>query len=436
VLVLAGAFAFATDRDQTRRALVASAGGAAILGLGELAMLAGPAVLRTDTSQDAFLRRAGLADSLAHAYRDRLIHRWTRYVQWASIPLAVVGAWRPRGWIRRALWAWAIVTVIGVAIGAATGWFPPDRFITFGYAIPILAAFGLLVLVERWRTRRAAALAVCAVLTLAMIAGAGIAWLREKPYLGTQAVDDVTLAARYASASPRGTPWIFPVDSPSPTISFLATRLGNVIRAAVPPDRIADVYVVVPPPPPGLDEAHRREWSALARLYASDAAAAASRSSSPPVVIDVDAFRARGGNRTPVCSGRVCAAVAAPRTSVGDGVSISTVVVPVATRGAPPRDTALDSSTAAAVLAVPLVFLVLSIAGLGWALAAVRHRALAAALAPAFGTAALILVGVAADRLGLRLSSAEAGLGVLAFASAGGYGALLLERRRRPDAPP
>ncbi len=434
VLVLAGALAYGSDRAEATRAVLACGGGGAVLGIGLLTLLGGPPVLRVDTSQDAFLRRAGLTGSLAHAYRDRLIHRWTRYVEFVSLPLAMAGAGRPTGWPRRALWAWVAVTVLGVAGGAATGWFPPDRFITFCYAIPILAAFGLVVLVERWRAPHAMVLGVAGALTVAMLAGSGMAWLREKPYLGTPAVDDVTLAARWASASDAGTPWIFPVDSPSDTVSFLATRLANVIRASVPPDRIEDVYVVVPPPPGGLDVAHRREWSALARLYASDADAAVSRSNGAAVVIDIDAFRPRGADRTPVCVAPLCNALAAPTTRVGDGVAVSAAVVASA-GGSTAPDTTLDSSTGRVLVAAPLVLAVLFVAGLGWGLASVEDAVIAVVLAPAFGAAAIELFAIAADRLGLRLSRPGAGWLVLGLAAIAGYG-LLFERRRRSDATP
>jgi hypothetical protein len=448
VLVVAGAIALHDGvRGEAWRGVAASAGGGAILAAGWLSMLAGPAVPAGDTSQDAFLRRAGLGDTLAHAYRDRLIHRWTRYVQWASLPLATLGAARPRGWVRRALWGWAAVTIAGVFVGAAAGWFPPDRLITFGYAIPILAAFGLVWLVERWPRRRALAIAVAAALAAAMVAGAGIAWLREKPYLGTTAVDAVVTASRYAAATPRGTPWVFPVDSPSSRISFLATRARNVIRAAVPPDRIADVYVIAPPPPAGLSSGDEREWSELARLYAAEATTAA-LGAPPPIVIDVAAFDDRDDRRRPLCgsptggSGTaqspVCEALNAPMVRVADGVSLS-ALSSAATGAAPlaPRDAALDSSTARIAVAAPLVLAILGAAGLGWSLLLTRDPIRALGLSPAFGTTAILLGGVIADRIGLRLDGAGAGLLVLALVTAAGYLPLVVgEWRRRARSAP
>jgi hypothetical protein len=426
IVLLAGLMALRSAPAQTRRALAASLGGGAVLGAGWLSLLAGPPLVSADTSQDAFLRRAGLLEDLAHAYRDRLIHRWSRYVQWASVPLAAFGARRPRGWVRRALWSWVGVTVAGVLFGVATGWLPPDRFLTFGYAIPILAASGLVALVQRWSRRAPLAIAVASALAIAMVAGAGIAWLREKPYLGQEAVDAVVHASRYASATPPRTPWIFPVDSPSDRVSFLATRLGNVIRATVPTDRIRDVRVMTPPPPPGLTDDERAEWAALARLYASDAATAA-RGGPALVVIDVAAFDGRDGGRTPVCRPPVCEALAAARTPVGDGVSLSASLA-----SAPPRaiGDALASSTQRIAVGAPLVLVLLAVTGFGWSRVVTADPIAAAALAPAFGTGAVVLGGVLADRLGLRLSSAGPGLLVLGLVAAAGYLFLLAERRR------
>jgi hypothetical protein len=432
IVLLAGALAFRAEPDEARRALGASLGASAILGAGWLWLLAGPPVARADTSQDAFLRRAGLVEGLAHAYRDRLIHRWTRYVEWASVPLAALGAARPRGWVRRALWSWLAVTVAGVLVGVVTGRLPPDRFLTFGYAIPILAAAGLVTLVERWSRRTGVAIALASALTLAMIAGAGIAWLREKPYLGQEAVDAVGLASRYASAAPPRTPWIFPVDSPSDRISFLATRLANVIRSIVPPDRIRDVYVVAPPPPPGLSVDERVEWAALARLYANDAASAA-RGAPTPTVIDVASFDGRHEGRAPVCRPPVCQALAGARTTIGDGVSISAWVASTAPR---PIGAAVVSSTGRIALGAPLVLALLAAAGLGWSLVVTPDRISAGALAPAFGTATLVLGGVLADRLGLRLSGSAAGLVVPGALAVAGYLALVAERRRHAHPSP
>src|SRR5581483_7836310 len=94
------------------RTLGATIGAGALLGAGLLALQAGPGPLAVDTSRDGFLRRAGLTDGLRDA----------------------------RGFAGRFLRAWGLTFLGGVAFSLATGRFPADRFITFGYVVPILAA--------------------------------------------------------------------------------------------------------------------------------------------------------------------------------------------------------------------------------------------------------------------------------------------------------
>ena len=78
-------------RSDAGRVALATLGGGAILAGGLLAMTIGPARLAVDTSKDGFLRRAGMTDDVRHAYLERALHRWTRYVQWLALPLAALG---------------------------------------------------------------------------------------------------------------------------------------------------------------------------------------------------------------------------------------------------------------------------------------------------------------------------------------------------------
>src|ERR671935_102775 len=74
-----------------------------------------------------------------------------------------------RGFEGRFLRAWGLVTVRGVAVAFASGLAPADRFITFGFVVPILAALGL---VDVWRwlpPRRGVALVAAGALTVAML---------------------------------------------------------------------------------------------------------------------------------------------------------------------------------------------------------------------------------------------------------------------------
>src|SRR5919197_2830254 len=149
ILAVSAALAWRSDaRAEARRVGAVGLGAGAVVGVGLLSLLVGPGIPSVDTSRDGFLRRAGLGDVLASAYRSRFVHRWTRYVEWASIPLAVLGLRSAGGFAGRFLRAWGLVTVLGVAVAFASGLAPADRFITFGFVVPILAALGL---VEVWR---------------------------------------------------------------------------------------------------------------------------------------------------------------------------------------------------------------------------------------------------------------------------------------------
>ena len=169
----------------------------------------------------------------------------------------------------RVLRSWFVVTVAGVALALVTGWLPADRFITFGFAIPILAALGV-VRVWRWlQRRRALAVAVTIAMVVAMLAGSWIAWSRQEPFVSEEEVRAVRVANETIATLPERTPLVFWVNEPDSTVSFLATRAGNVIRAGVPIDRIRDVVVVVPPggpeDPPGATSLGPGSRSATSR---------------------------------------------------------------------------------------------------------------------------------------------------------------------------
>ena len=158
-LVLAAVAAWSLARRErgwesdAGRVTLASLGGGAVVAGGLLAMALGPARLAVDTSKDAFLRRAGMTDAVRHAYLERTLHRWTRYVQWLALPLSALGLMRTSGFARRVLAAWTALVVIGAPVGLLTGWFPADRLITFGFSIPALAGVGV-VGVWLWLERR------------------------------------------------------------------------------------------------------------------------------------------------------------------------------------------------------------------------------------------------------------------------------------------
>lgn len=403
------------------RVAIAALGGGAAVGAGIVSMTIGPARLAVDTSKDGFLRRAGLSASVRDAYADRAIRRWARYVQWLSVPLATLGLMRTSGFARRVLTTWSALVVIGAPLGLLTGWYPPDRLITFGFSIPALAGVGAAA-VWRWFGRRVwLGAAVAASLVGLMAAGALMAWSRQTPFVSTFEVTQVTTAGRIAegSSSP-GTPLVFLVDDADATASFLATRAANVIRAAVPPERAGDVYLYVGTPENYFDgEPTLRgnpEYDALSRLYLADIP------ERPAVVFLLTSF-----DRDPR---------AIPTRGLfdrGGGVYSSERPPPGAAGLEPARDPLEPSSPREIVLAAGAILALTGAVGYAWARWAGLDALAAAAVAPGFGVATLILGGVAADRLGLSLAGGG-GTSIVTLVAAG-LGIALLVVQPEPAAP-
>ena len=404
ILLVAAALAWRSDRREALRIAGTAVGGAAALGIGLLAVRPGATPLEVDTSKDAFLRRAGLTSELRAAYLDRFVHRWTRYVEWVSVPLAAIGFTAPNGNAGRILRSWFVLTFVGVAFALVTGWLPADRFVTFGFAIPILAALGLVRLWRRLERRRAMGVIVTATLTLAMLAGSAIAWNRQDPFISEDEVRALALANEAVSRLEPGTPLAFLVNEPDDTVSFLATRAGNVIRAGVPPDRIRDAVVVVPP----IGGAPARgERGALERLTARDLSAAEARSGRAAETIVLTPFDE--------VDRPTDALVVDPSRPVKD-------VYPV---------DPLEPSSAAGIAWASIVTLaLLTVAGYGWARIGLADTITAAAAAPAIGAAMLILVATALDAFGVALGTTVGALAVSTLAGGGGYVVRFVHERR------
>lgn len=424
ILGITAALAWRTDRAEAVRVGAAAAGGGALAGAGILALLAGPGPLSAVTSRDGFLREAGLGDALRSAYLDRFVHRWTRYVQWASIPLAAYGLRKTDGFVRRFLAAWGITLAAGVAVGLVTGLFPADRFITFGYVVPILAGYGLVRLWRFLANPPVLAYAVAGALTVAMLAGALIAWARQEPFLSTLEVERATAAGRWAAAAPPRTPLVFFVNDEDDTATFLATRAANVIRAAMPPDRVRDVVVIVSPPVAGQPTEERL---ALTSITTEDSAALAAQADPPALffllkpfdaVDDPDAF-----SMTEVAPG-VFVAVEAQDTN------------PLPSPEPGPIEPLGRSSSGGIAVATLALLALVTLAGYGWARAFVADLVIRLAIAPMCGIAALIITGIVLERVGLPLTGSVGPTLVSLVAGGGGYLALfLLQRHARPDAP-
>jgi hypothetical protein len=166
-----------------------------------------------------------------------------------------------------------------------------------------------------------------------------------------------------------------------------------------------------------------QQHDALSRLYLRDIRAAGGR----PLAFLLAPF-----NRPGLAGAR----------AAGDVVARGVVVLgphpaPVVSEVDPVRPTSSWLLVGAGLLS----FLLLAAVGLGWALAVVPRRRAALALAPSLGAAALIVAGIALERVGVPLSGAGPPA-ISAVVGAAGY-ALAFRRARRdrrqgkslPDAP-
>lgn len=438
ILLLAAVPSLARDRHarpwgatEFGRVTVAVLGGAALLGAGLLSMLSAQRPPDVDTSKDAFLRRLGLSGELRKAYWDRFLDRWARYVEWASIPLAVLGLSGAAGFVGRVLRAWGVASIAGVAIALSTGWFPADRFVTFGYAVPILAALGLVRLARSHAAPRRLAIGTGAALVAAMLLGAAFAWERQEPFISPEEVHATSEAGRVLSATPEGTTAAFVVVG-GDSGAFELARAGNVIRAALPPERIRSTIVVAPCPRSGLGPSSASEpgdalTNELASLScrtvenASRAGALVPLMLRPFASLSADAFAAEGTTISPDVRllGRPDAAP-----------------LPVPDRAPLPMDPLTIPAPGMIAIASITVLALLWIVGYGWARVWVGAGTTGIALAPAFGLVMTTIAGVVVDRIGFRLDGSIASTVAGASACACGYLAvLLLERRVRAEPP-
>jgi hypothetical protein len=404
------------------RILGAVLGGGALAGVGYASMLWGSKPLRVDTSEDAFLRRAGLGSVLRRQYRSRFSRHVARYVFWIQIPAAILGLFDLTGFLARFLGTWAVVLTVGVGVAVATALVPAVRLVAFSYVLPILAGIGL-VRLWGWIARRSRVLAALITIGLGVgiIAGAQITWNNTQPYVAQKLLSRAATAGRVAaSVVPPGTPLVFIVDTTDRNVAFLATRATNVIRDGVPPDRIRDVHVYVGSPEVYLQGRPSTRtgdgtFDRMSHLYLQDIR----RAGSQPL-----AFVLAPANRPFFLLAK----------AHGDLVSKGVVILrphpalgPAPTDTAPPPGATASSGWRLALFSAAALLVLFAI-GFGWAAVAVRGPA-ALALAPAFGADGVILVGIVVDRLGAPLSGWGAPL-ASGLVAGGGYLTLFLRRRR------
>ena len=404
-----GGFGWRTDAGRVATAL---GGAIAIFGAGVVAAQIGPPRVAGETSGDAFLRHTGQLETLRRSYLDRYLKNWRRYSPFMTSALALAGVFRAHGFARRFLVSWALVSAAGLGVGAATGWYPPDRVLMFAFCLPLLAAFGLVLLGEklgRWWL----AWPVGLILVGLIVAPAVRDWRDSFPYISPDEITHMNLAARIAvDRSSPGTPLVYVTDSHDPEEAlFLLTHTANVARATVPPDRADDVHVFLGAP------------SDLAAGHASviddptyDTASSTSFAQIPP-----------GPHLTFVIGDelRIPSELATPGLTLWDPNVASSEGSPTALSPLPDELAPVEPRRILA--ATWRTFFLLLILGLGWSWFALGDLVSGVAAAPAFAAPVLALTAFVLERLGAPLGSP--GWSVLACGLSGGFGYALLARR-------
>ncbi len=345
----------------------------------------------------------------------------------AALGVAILAArrGRPRAALGPLL-AWAAIPAAGVVLTAVVDDAPLHRLLSTALTIPVLAAAGAVGLGSLIRGHggilRAVVGAVVALTIVGALAFEAYAvWNARSP--GTQEKVAAQLAALGEAIGDRGTPVILVVDD-LPGKDATGEGFGTVpalrrFRAALPaasigrsavylgdPERLLAGEPTLRPDVPGYDEVSLDAWRAVEPLL----------DRRPTVVLvstyvdDLDQIAAEHP-----------AWVAAPWLLVAQGEVSPVPGEPPAL--APPARDDLLGWTAWALL-VP--FLV----GLGWSLVLGRGDLLGRiALAPALGLAGLVLSGLVAEALGVRVGASGTGLAVALGLTGVGTAIAILRRR-------
>jgi hypothetical protein len=407
-------------RDTAAFRITVAAGGGAALGILGLVPTLGATVVPGDTSQDGFFRRHGSSDLLRDRYRERLAGDLTR----AAVPFVTgtalaVGGWFARRdslpgrqYLVRALAAWAAVTVAGIGVLAVTGWGPANRLLVFAFFLPLAAAWGL----DEVARRRGGALA-----TLAALAAVGFAvasmygWYRQAPNVSEGDLLDVRRVGRVVAAIPLETPVVILVETDQPAAAFHVTRMANLVRMGLPPDRLPETRVAVGSPSdfragrPTLTG--DREHDLVARAYLREAEGLRTEAA----IVVLERFNPQAFPEALDLGEEVLPGVAV----VGGTPSPTGDVPPGSSEGIGGLHLVVLSGSTVALL------MLLGVGWARWALPGLGARA-AISLAPAAGLAVIVLVGLLAETLG---AGADEPWSLAGMGAVGALGYLLGVRR-------
>lgn len=368
-----------------------------------------------------------LPSTVPHLLMSTILRKYVMFIEPYRFsilgPAAVAGVpalWWPRHQSRRRALLLAVVWA-GVGVGGIVALrlfhmaVPAYRFLGFALGIPILGAAAIAGAgrLASWR-KGLAGVALAIVLSTAGVAVAvSLAyqtWSDHHASMSPEQLGQVTTAGRYLEAVGGTEPVVFVVSRPGLGLQ------DHIIRSALPGDQITRALLYLgdtgnllagQPTVKGgaksrFNDASRASWPAVQAVLDRE-----------PMILFLSTFNASIGPPPEGWS-------LAPGVWVVRGPQ-PTVPIPAA---AP-----IVAPSAPALVGIALAVLSFLVAvGLGWAASLVPTGWLErVAVAPAFGIAALAIVGVVADRLGLRLLG-PTGMGVSAFAAGLGWSPLAVRR--------
>jgi hypothetical protein len=402
---------------------------------GLLALNHGASAIHIDTSRDDVMQSVGLGSELPGLFRERLIeHGWSYAL--LCLPFVALGIRRARGFLRSFLLAWAAVLVLGGGVAFVTGWFPAERLVTFGFAIPIGLGLGIPDVVRDvtgrgsgaaalWRT--VAGWAIGAAVVTAFVWPTASVWLRTPPKLFPLEVQRVTEASRFISAAPPGTRLVFTASGRQPVASFFWTEAGNAIRAAVPAARIRDVRVVLPSSfetvaTQGIEDRLVIRWSETQAFDGAEALA-------DLLWFDLAPFdRTNHGEPFGAPGGYPGSSIVLRPQVSSQGVAI---VGPHPGAGPPMSDPLEASSFVRIALGCLATLALVEVIGFGWAWSITATAVDALPVAPAAGMAILMATRIAAAPFAVAPSSLGTPLALAGAAAGGGYVVAMWLRRTR-----
>lgn len=339
------------------------------------------------------------------------------------------------------LLAWSAVVGGGVAayyLGADS---PAHRFLSFWLALPILAAIGLLGagrLVAAVAARRGGARVGRVAGAAVVAAGVGlVAFLGYRTYYVTLPrtrgvewlqVDKVRDAATAASYLERAgiaatAPVVFVVDDSGPKPEFYVPEMAYMLRSALPVDRVQHTFIYAGDPdrylaglptyrpsPVNYDLNENRFWPSIRALLPRRPVALLLASFNP-------AYERYAADHAQDVAAPGLAVLAGPRL----GSAIPRVTAPIG-----PIGRKANALVGLGVIAA------LSLIGVGWALALLPSGVRpfeVAALSLAFGIALLLVGGILADAVGIRLQG-SGGAVTSALVAVTGWAAAAIRLRR------